>query len=438
MVWLLGIIFLLVLLVGGLYLWNTSSALTGGMGGGREEVSSNGNVSPTATVPSGGTSTPTVAPGAKLFSENTADSQNKILFLKNPDPDTYTNVQAWTMLPDGTSQENLNIPSVWTAYKHPGSSLVFYTTSPPGGKGAIFIKNLNTGTVVSITPIEHPDSTVDTGVGLENLASISPDGRYVMFSTMFTIPCPTPTGPPPEYMDGGPCQPEPDPNLPEGFYLYDVANGTRTSFGFDARVSTWDIPNKKLYLINNTFNANGLDVFDLVTKEKKRFDNATTFGYGAFYMPRVKKLIRQQGTTGDSGNTVSMSKLSIRDINTNQETEIDSGRWADIQPFASISPDETYVLYERSNHLSGGMVAEEIYRYNVATGEKVKLSPDITTESYNVAGVWIGNSTFITMVDTIESTNYRNTNNFLVSIDVPTGKITRLTQGTDVYRFTRN
>lgn len=386
------------------------------------------------TVPSA-----TEIPAVKVYHssfplDNIVDSQKRLLFLRNPDRDKFTNIQAWLMLPDGSQTEKLNLTNVGSAYKQPNSSLVFYTTYDD--PNTIFVKNLNTNQVTSIKPLVHPNPEVDIGLSLQDLRAISPDGKYFIFSTQFTVPCPVSEVDSTEMGGSGPCQPEVDPNLPEGSYLYDLAQQMRIPLPMNVvRVVTWDMDNQKLYVVNNAFQNNGLEEIDLQTKKIVRFDNADSFGYSAFPLTKSNKLVRYTGITSDASNGASVSKFTVIDQTSNIETTIDVGRWAEIQPFTAISPDEKYVLYERSSDSSNNRMLYSIYRYNLQTAEKQKITPETSDESYRVGGVWVDDNTLITKVDTVKEP-YHNGNNFLVKIDVPTGQITRLTPNDDVYRFT--
>ncbi len=361
------------------------------------------------------------------------DPLHRIVFLKNPNRENNMQIQAWIMKPDGSNPEQLTIANVTAAYKPPASNLVFYATNKE--HSSFFIKNLTTNSVKEIIPIKYPDPKVETGIGFPGLAAISPDGMYLIFSTFFTQPCPTLAPGEPVPYEGGPCQPDLNTGIESGFYLYDVANDTSTHLGGEMRVSSWDMTRQKLYLINDTFKASGLEQFDLRTKQFQRIDNATMFGYGGFSLVNSNKIARLQGTTGNNPNEESYSGFTIFDRNENKEITVDSGRWADVQPFAAVSADEQYILYERSTHREKGMVTEEIYRYSVKDGEKVLLTPQTPTESYGLRGVWVDDHTYVTLVDTVEQEQYYNGNNFLISIDVPQKTITRITPDNDVYGF---
>jgi|GEM_PF-2144590 len=375
---------------------------------------------------------PTASPLSILT--DSLDLQKRIFFLRKPDKNKADLVEGWTILPNAGNEQKVDLPLLSFGYKWPESSLVFYSTTD--NTDTVFVKNLNTLKTESIQPIQGLDPQVIVNINLSGLNYSSSDGKYFIFSVGFEKACPTEVdGRPVTRTDSGPCLPDPMPNVPQGMYLYDMSTQTKTLLSSEnSLISNWDLVNMKLYFIHAGYNGAGLDEIDLQTKQIKRIENAKTFGYAAFPMDKTNQLIRIAAETSDSGTVSSFSSISVIDRSTNQATEIDSGAWGDIQPFASFSPDQKYVLYERTFHLEGGMSAERIYRLEPTTGQKKQLTPDSITESYSVRGVWLDAQTYITLVDTIEK-EYYNGNNFLVSIDVVSGKITRLTPKNDVYRF---
>ncbi len=411
------------LIVGGLFFWE-------------KESGPNLNVTPTAPSNEQTQTPPVVSPLPPLFAGDTSDPDHRIVFLRNIGQRQQAILQAWLMTPDGAKQQSLDISNLQTAYKQPASNLLFYTRTDRLGK--LYIKNLTTNDTKEFEPVKHPDPEVETDIRIPGQTYISPDGRYVVFTVYFSKACPLPSdGHVPQ--EGGPCEPDPDPSFPMGNYLFDTLTQKKTLLvgGNDSRlISSWDLPNHTVYMINNDFQKNGLDKIDIQTGQVTRVDNAETFGYGAYPLKGGKTIIRINAKSNDEDRSLSFSKLSLLDTTNHKETLIDQALWADIQPFASISPDEKYFIYWRTDHIQNQDVLGSLHRYNVETGEKTRITPSTESESYSILGVWIDERTFITSVDTVEKgENYRNDNNYLVRIDVPTGKITRLTPKNDVYRF---
>ncbi len=376
------------------------------------------------------------APESASILENSSDPEKRIVFMRNPDRDQANRLQAWIMNPDGSQAQQLPLTNIGSAYKPPLSSLVFYTKN--NQTGSIFVRNLNTEAEISLQPLVHPDPQVSTWVSISDLENISPDGKYFIFSPFFTKPCPEITGET-AGMGSGPCQPDPDPNISSGMHLFDLQKQTITALvssdNDTVRLSRWDTEGQKLYLINTTYQRAGLDEVDLVTKRFRRVDHASHFGYGAWPLFKSNHLIRNDASTGENGNEQSFSTTSLINQDTGVKKVIAEGQWADVQPFTSISPAETSFLYLRTERQNSNAVGG-LYLYTLATGENIRVTPATFSESYSIHGVWIDDNTYITLVDTIETDQYYNGNNYLISIDIPTGKITRLTPGNDVFRFT--
>ncbi len=386
-------------------------------------------------VPSPSPDLATPTPAALSVLADSVDSQRRIAFLKMKKVGQASLGEAWTILPDGSDPQKYDIPELYWAYKQPDSSLLFYTATTSAN--LIHVKNLNSSEESTLQPITHPDEKVRVAVQIPSLDEISPDGKYFFFNVSFDKQCPEPS-PGTQPSEGGPCMPDELPELPSGRYFYDMTAQTSTYVPIaDARVADWDMPHQKVYLINSEYKKSGLEEYDLKTHSVKRVNNAESFGYGAYQIPNTSKLVIINAATGNDGSQ-SYSKISIFDQKTNETKEFDSGKWADVQPFASVSPDQKYVLYEKTVHREDGKYSATLHRYNLATGEATQISPANDQEGYTVQGVWIDNQTFVTSVDTVEQgTDYTNVNNFLVSFDVVTGKMTRLTPENDVYRFTR-
>lgn len=335
--------------------------------------------------------------------------------------------EAWLLNLANNQSSKLDLPSPVSVFKHPKSPLVFFTQL--NNENTISIKNLLTNEIKQYQVINHPNPEVREGVTINGLSEISPDGKRVIYSVLFSEPCPPIDfeSLPPGFEGGfGPCEPDPDPNLPSGYYLYDFTNQSNTYLGGVALVSLWDLVDEKLYF-NDIDRNQGLKVLNLQTKEVKLFDQAQTFGYGAFPMLKSNLLVKIEGETGDVIGQQSTSVLSLTDLSNGSKKILDSGRWADIQPFASVAPDESKFLYLRTKLDSQGRAFGSLHLYDLSTGKLEQVTPDSFVNSYSIHGYWLDSDNFITTVNESAS-NYDGYNNYLVKIDLKNGLISKLSE----------
>lgn len=341
---------------------------------------------------------------------------------------TKARYEHWLLNLAGGQKQKLNLPDVMAAYKHPASPLVFFTKTTT--ENSIFVKNLLNDEVREYQVITHPQADVHEGVAIGDLRSISPDGAFVIYSTFFSIPCP-PVSVPPDFQGGfGPCTPDPDPSLPMGYYLYDIKNQANTYLGGSTIVSTWDLPGQKLYF-NDIESNRGLKLLDLTTKQISIFDEAKTFGYGAYPVLGSNTLIKIEGETGNTPGEPSSVALSLTNVQTGNKQVLDSGRWADIQPFASIAPDESVFVYQRTQLDNQGRAAGSLHVYDFATGKIRRLTPEDTNFYYSINGYWSDNNTFITTRTLIGDSSGHTS---LVQIRISDGLVTPIFEGS-VFRF---
>ena len=335
----------------------------------------------------------------------------------------------WLLNLAGGQKTKLDLPDSFVAYKHPDSPLVFFTKTT--SENSIFVKNIVTEEVKEYQVITHPQADVNEGVTISDLKSIAPDGSLVIYSTFFSIPCP-PVSVPPDFQGGfGPCMPDLDPSLPMGYYLYDVANKTNTYLGASVLVSTWDLAGQKLYF-NDIDSNRGLKLLDLKTKQITIFDEAKTFGYGAYPVLGKNLILKIEGETGNAAGESSSVALSLTNLQTGDKQTIDSGRWADIQPFASVAPDESVFLYQRTKLDAQGRAIGSLHVYDFTTSETRRLTPD-DSFYYSIHGYWSNAGTFITTRQFVGDGD-RHTS--LVQIRLSDGLITPIFE--DVFRFTQN
>lgn len=360
------------------------------------------------------------------------DTQQQLLFVRDPNPDQNApaDLQAWLIKPDGTKESQTDLPTFTSAFKYPNRLQIFFTQAE--FTDSFFVKNLATGEIEHHTPLRHPDPEVDEHVSLYELNNIAPDGSVVLFSTMYTTKCPE-VSPLPGFQGGSSrCEPDPIPDVPVGYYLYNLTTKTATHLGDTIAISRWDTDNRALYYIDHAFNNAGLRKIDLKTQEITTVDQATTFGYAAYPLFTRPLLLKHIGSTSDSGDA-SMSQNQIVNLETGVTTGIDSGQWADLQPFMTVFPDESGFLYLRTEHVNGLQVGS-LHRHDFTTNTTEQLTPYSTTQSYSIRGTWVDDSHFVTAVDPIEQEGYDNTNQYLVNINVQTGEIKPLTEA-NVARF---
>lgn len=344
--------------------------------------------------------------------------------------------QPWTVSLDGTESQ-LFLPDFFIAYKHPNSQNIFFTKTNSDRKvdGSVFVKNISSNETKQYELIKHPKPEVNEGISINNLDSIAPDDSAFVYSVYFTQDCP-PASISPGFEGGfGPCEPDPDPNLPAGFYLYDLKTKNNIFLGDEVIPSTWDLENRKFYFSSLDAQDNGLKMVNLDTKEVTMFDRAETFGYGAYPLLKSKFIIKIEGQTGDVTGQESSSVLSLYNVLTKEKKILDRGRWAAIQPFASVSPNETKFLYIRSTLDSQSRAVYSLYSYDFETGQAKRATPESMVSSYSIYGNWLDEDNFVTMAIEVDTNN--NDKKYLVKIDLKNEQVTKLTDD-DVYRFNSN
>lgn len=399
---------------------------------------------------------------APVASENTATDKDKItenpevlvtasispanqkvatefLFTVDPNKDVYYDLQAWLLTLDG-EKKKIDLPDFSTVFKYPNSSKVFFTKNPAPSQtdisGTVYIKDILNGETKEYELIKHPKPEVNESITINSLSNIAPDGSMLVYGVFFSEPCPPVTIEPGFEGGFGPCEPSPEPNLPNGDYIYDFATKTNTSIGELVIVSKWDLETKKLYFVSMEYQKKGLKVMDLVTKQISMVHPAETFGYGATPLLKSNFIVKIDGQTGDVPGQASSSVLGLYNLNTKETKVLDSGRWADIQPFASVSPEESKFLYIRSNLDSQNRAIYSLHYYDFKTGQIKRATPESKTSSYSIYGWWLDENTFVTSVNETGS-NYDNGKNYLVKIDLVNEQLTKLTDG-NAYRFNQN
>ena len=357
----------------------------------------------------------------------------EFLFITDPNKDVSYDLQAWLLSLDG-SQKKLDLPDFSVAYKHPSSQHVFFVETK--SEGVVSVKNILSGEIKQFELIKHPNLDVIESISINNLNSIAPDDSAFVYNVYFSEPCPPVTIPPGFEGGFGPCGPDPDPNLPTGYYLYDLKTKTNTFLGDVVLPSAWNLENQNFYFTTLDAQSNGLKMVNLDTKEVTMFDRAETFGHGAFPLLKSNLIIKIEGQTGDVVGQESSSVLSLYNILTKEKKVLDSGRWAAIQPFASVSPNETKFLYIRSTLDSQGRAIYSLHSYDFVTGQIKKVTPESMVSSYSIYGNWLDEDNFVTMVNET-GTNHDNGRNYLVKIDLNNEQVIKLTDDS-VYRFNQN
>lgn len=370
-------------------------------------------------------------------SANIPQGNPQLFFLKDPGKDSGISPEGWLINPDGTNVDQVELPKFDDVYKNPYQQKLFLTqVTEDYSSTTLLIKDLETGETATHALFSHPNPEVIENIQLLNPSAVAPDSSAVVYSVFFTEPCPE-RPPLPSGFEGGygPCVPDMDPAIPEGTYVYNVKTGENTHIGGTVGVSRWDVANDLLYFIDHTYNENGLYSFNLTTKERTLVYKASTFGFGAYPLFSSNKMVLIEGTTGDMPGEESMSQVSILDRDTNEKTIIATESWAQFQPFASLSPDESKFIYYETPHRSDGHTLGVLYLYDLESGESKRLTPESQLDRFSRNGHWIDNTSFITLVETLETDDYYNGNNYLVNINTQTGEITRITPNNDVYRF---
>ena len=352
---------------------------------------------------------------------NVLDAQNRLLFIRDPDPQAYNDYQAWVLYPDGR-EEQIELPTFSQAFKYPHSAQVFFIT--PNDNSKLFVKNIITNTIKEYTLIKHPEPNTHSNTDIQNVKNISPDGSYIVFSTYFTVDCPPITFPPDFEGGYGPCEPSPAPDFTSGYYFHHMQTQKNIYLADFIYGIKWDLDKKILYYVDNTFQKTGLNTISLATGEIKQIDAAKYFGYSAYPLSTSNILIKTEGSTGDTPGTTSFSRVVISNLDTDEEMILDEGKWADIQPFIAISPDEKYFMYERTAHIDGFQYGS-LNLVSLTDKSVRQITPSSNAVSYDARGVWTNNDTFVTLVYTMP--DGINANNYLVSINIQTGEIKKLT-----------
>lgn len=376
---------------------------------------------------------------ATLIAPVTQKIETEFLFTVDPNKDVSHDLQAWLLTLNGDKKQ-IELPDFYSVFKYPNSSKVFFTKNPAPSQadvsGTIYIKDILNGETKEYELIKHPKPEVNESITINSLSNIAPDGSMLVYGVFFSEACPPMTIEPGFEGGFGPCEPSSEPNLPNGDYLYDFVTKTNISLGESVIVSKWDLENKKLYFISMEYQKNGLKVMDLMTKQISMVHPADTFGYGATPFLKSNFIVKIEGQTGDVPGQASSSVLGLYNLNTKETKVLDSGRWADIQPFASVSPEESKFLYMRSNLDGQNRAIDSLHYYDFKTGQIKRATPESKTSSYSIYGWWLDESTFVTSVNETGST-HDNGKSYLVKIDLVNEQLTKLTDG-NVYRFNQN
>lgn len=419
----LWLVLVLLIALGGYVLWQSGGLLQSST----TPESQSTDVALASPTP---VATPSIAPYDRHELLFTTHSTN--------DEGTLSQFVNWMLDLQGGASTKMDLPEQAMAFKHPRSPLVFFTE--PDKENMLLVKDLRTNQVVEHQLVSHSQLDVREGVAINGLASIAPDDSAVVYSVYFSEPCPSVTMPP-DYQGGplegsggfGPCEPEIDPSTPAGYYFYDLASRTNTFLGGVVLPAVWDLAGRKLYY-NDIDSNRGLKVFDLESKQVSIFDQASTFGYGAFPLLRHNLLIKIEGQTGDVAGQTSSSTLSLVDQATGSKQVLDQGAWAYIQPFAAIAPDEHAFLYQKTRPDSAYHMVASLHIYDMASKAIRQLTPESDT-SYSIHGYWPDNEHFITTATTFGSgvgSNYSTTH--LVRVRLSDGLVTPLSTE-PIFRF---
>jgi hypothetical protein len=386
----------------------------------QNKIAEQNNQSPTASV-----------------STTKQEIKTEFLFTKDPNQDVSYDLQAWILPLDGEAQQ-IFLPDFSVAFKYPNNSKIFFLENKAPSSndfdGFISVKDLTNNETKKYELIKHPKLEVNESISINNLNNIAPDGSMLVYGVFFSEPCPPITMEPGFEGGFGPCEPSPEPSLPNGDYIYDFVSKTNISFGESITVSKWDLENKKLYFIGTEYQKNGLKVMDLETKQISMVNKASTFGYGATPLLKSNFIVKIDGQTGNVSGQNSSSVLSLYNLDTKETKVLDSGRWAEIQPFVSVSPDEGKFIYIRSMLDSQGRAIYSLHSYDFKTGQIKRVTPESKTSSYSIHdNWWLDENIFITSVNETDS-NYNNGKNYLVKIDLVSEQMTKLTDD-GVYRF---
>ncbi len=358
------------------------------------------------------------------------DASNQLAYLKDPNREVMGDEQLVLINPSTKQETPLDIKQANYVYKYYGSDLLFYFVQ--NDRGEYHVLNLKTGHDRVYDLLDHTDNTVGVNIGINNISEISPDGKYLVFYGSYFTPCPFPSPLPSGFEGGyGPCGPAESLDNPTGYFLYDFESSKATFLQSELpRVSRWDTINKKLYFVDGS----STKVLDLVNKSYTFLDSTSHFGYYTYPLLRHDKLVKLEGSTGDSGSAP-FTKLSLLTTSDQSTLTIDqSPSWTDIQPFITANQSESDVFYQRSTNVKG-LHRNSIYRYNLLGAKLSQVTKKDNSLSYSFYLAWLGDHEFVTFVDLVNETNFSQTKRNLVKIDLNTQTETMLTDHDQVTFF---
>ncbi len=298
------------------------------------------------------------------------NAPNKLVFSQLVDSEAYNNIELFVVDANGDGLQKLTIKGAGIPFKHLGNSEIFYKKD--GFDDSFFIGDLSTGTETRITPINdlHPDARA-----IVTLEGLSPDTRYVLYGVsiapkdclLFEARAACDES---EYKKVG-------ADKLDGVYLYDTQE--KNSFLFAkslVRSSRWDMKNGYFYYLNMDYSNGGLEKINLKTKIVTRIKNATSFGYMEYPLFTKDASVIIDAETGDAG-TISSSIVYISYAKTGEKRELDWGKWADLQPFITISPDEETFVFQRERRDGNGYTMGVLEKFEFGQASLGKSSKNV-------------------------------------------------------------
>ncbi len=353
------------------------------------------------------------------------DPKRRVIYLYEPDSTKENNWEA-AFHPADQPISQLKIPSLRTMEKHPESNVVFYTTY--ADESSFSVMNLDTNETRSFTPIVHPNPAVKPHLQIFS-GAISPDNSIVIFNVpIFSEPCETALEPEEGGRGSGPCTPDEIPELPTGYYAYFLETQEKYYLGETITVAKWDMNNKSVYFNSLAWNDGGLKRFDFTTKQISVVEKAQNFSYASFLLSEPNNYITVTGDTGDTQDKPSFSQISYRPAG-KPEQVVQRGKWAQIQPFVSVSPDEKYALYLTSELTADHQSVQSWNKFDLQTGIVTALTPQ-NQDSYGAHIAWLDSRTVFMIVRKITSVTQppQPSVSYFVTINVETGEITRVSE----------
>lgn len=341
--------------------------------------------------------------------------------------------EVWLMDVDGSNKRKLDINGVSEVYKYPDKDTLIYLKR--NINDSIFIYELDSQVEFREVVLSQLDKGVVPYIQISDVRFVAPDHSAVVIIVNYFGDCSSEI--PDNQMDigdaenipmgSGPCEVEAPEKYKGGMYIYNFENRRINYLGLFSLPSTWDLSKKGLYFVeDNGIEGKNLKYINYQTGEIDFIKKGETFGYAEYPFTTIDKTVRFDGETDPE----SLNTLSLSNLYKNEAVILDSGRWADIQPFASFSPNEKTVLYTRTKPSSIGPTYGVLFAIDPKNESVRQVTQNNDDYSYRPFGYWVDDKNFVTTETYFLDENQQSQGNWysyaVVSINTDTGKVTTL------------